>query len=106
MVSYLGFLGPAWPPVRLLGLFALVWNPGDEVQSGLWVDFKEYYLAVGGVYLRLLDSSSLLVKPKASSKMDIGYKIRDNYAIIHRPERLCNKEGSWGDVPISLGRGN
>ena len=33
-VSSLGFLGPAFPPVKLLGLWALVWSPGEGMLSG------------------------------------------------------------------------
>ena len=28
-VSYLDFVGPVWPLIRLPGLWALVWSPGE-----------------------------------------------------------------------------
>ena len=45
-VSYLLFLGPAWPPVKLLGLWALVWSPGEGAQSGV---IGQVLKTVGGV---------------------------------------------------------
>lgn len=33
-MSYLGFLRPSWPPKRLLGLWALVWSPGEGYSLG------------------------------------------------------------------------
>lgn len=38
--SYLGFLGPVWPPIRLSGLWALEWSPGKGCDLGYWTGLR------------------------------------------------------------------